>query len=74
MEITYIHQLGKNAAITKKGLITIEDVVSSSGRDICIFLESLKYKKTFAKHYKFTNFKSKGDVIEAAVDEFCRTI
>jgi hypothetical protein len=74
MEVTYLHNLNKNGIITKKGIITVEDVISSTGRDICIFLESLRYKKTFAKHYRFSNFKNKNAVIEAAVEEFCRTL
>lgn len=74
MELTYLHQLNKNAVLTKKGWITVEDVISSTGRDICIFLESLKTRKTFAKHYKFSNFSNKMEVIKAAITEFYRTI
>lgn len=73
-ELTYLHSLNKNAFITEKGLITVEDVISSNGRDICVFLESLKHKKRFAKYYKFTNFSSKNDVLIEAVNEFYRTI
>lgn len=74
MEITYLHDLNKEGIVTKKGIILVEDVVSANGRDICIFLESLRHKKTFAKHYRFSNFSNKKAVIQAALEEFYRTL
>ena len=74
MDLTYLHSLNKEGILTKKGWITVEDVISANGRDICIFLESLKHKKTFAKHYKFSNFQNKTEVIDTAIKEFYRSL
>lgn len=74
MELTYLHDLNKNGIVTKKGIIVVEDVISASGKDICIFLESLRHKKTFSKYYRFSNFRNKNAVIEAALEEFYRTL
>lgn len=70
IELIYNHRINKDVVRTTKGIISVETLISASGRDICIFLERLTDNVKFSQRYNFLDFKNKPEVILHALKEF----